>query len=79
MPDTDRRLRLHRALDCIMDRVGYGRVRDAETPTKFAVRKGGGAYPSFFNTYNEALEYQKERGGTIWSIGSPDYKWKQVK
>ena len=49
-----------------------------ETPTKFAVRKGGGAYPSFFNTYNEALEYQKERGGTIWSIGAPDYKWKQV-
>ena len=25
---SSRRLRLHRALDCIMDRVGYGRVRD---------------------------------------------------
>ncbi len=27
---SSRRLRLHRALDCIMDRVGYGRAGDAE-------------------------------------------------
>ena len=56
-----------------------GRCAARENPTQFSVRRGG-KFPSFFNTLNEAFEYQREHGGDVWTLGTDTgHKWKRLR
>jgi len=80
---TDRRLRLHRALDCVMDRVGYGRA----TATDAAVNsvRGRGWIQEWYETGSAEMRQraaklrQKGYRVSVQNMGSQVTQWGSLK